>query len=175
MAVSRGTVWSVRHTGVRPAGVCLPLWVAAKIAFLIGPAGCSPDAAISSSLGRPRSDTPAAVLVVRPSPVELGTVSPGGTARTKLWVQNSTGTPRSVTQINTSCPCVSAGPLPLTVAAGGEASLSIAFDSSGEPAFRGGLAVELRGLNASGSELFRNQVTVTVADTLSPGPKPERN
>lgn len=103
-------------------------------------------------------------FIVSPSPVNLGTLSPGQVAEAKLTVRNETARSRSLARIESSCPCVKIGPVVQTLRAGDMESLILIFDASEEPDFRGRLAVNVRGLDDAEMELFSVEVQVCVTE-----------
>lgn len=159
----------LRRTRTRLHALGIAAFLVLGAAVPIGLGGCAPAAPGASSPAA-AAGAPAQVLSVSPDPIDLGTLSPGQMGRAELRVANAGTDPRSVERVETSCPCVSAGPVPLAVAAGGEGRLTVVFDAAEEPNFRGNLAVELRGLDASGAELFRTKVNVGVSDAVPQGP-----
>lgn len=93
----------------------------------------------------------------------LGSIPPGQRAEGTLTLLNPHGEALTVDRVETSCPCVLVSPLPLGVDAGQSATLSVVFDASHDPAFRGALAIELVGRASEGSALFRSHISLTVA------------
>jgi hypothetical protein len=74
-----------------------------------------------------------------------------------------------IDRVEASCACVTAGPLPLRVAPGSGAALTLRFDSSKEPTFRGTLGVEVVGRSADGRVRLTTNVRVSVLDPEGQG------
>ena len=131
---------------------------AISITLTLIPLACGPESRTSASI----SGFP---LAVNPSPLELGTLDPGVIGKTIFKIRNSGAVALTVATIETSCPCISATPTPLRVAPRSAATMSVRFDPSEEPSFRGRLAVELTGKAVDDSVLFRTRVHVEVVDS----------
>lgn len=99
---------------------------------------------------------------VEPGVLDIGVVSPGTKRSAKMVIVNRGTRSLLLMNIESSCPCVKAAGLPVTIPAAGSREIEIIFDSSGEPDFRGGLAVELLGRDAAAGPVFRTKVKVDV-------------
>lgn len=108
------------------------------------------------------------LIVVPPGPISLGALPPGRPARGRLTLKNESAEAISIDRVETSCPCLSVLPLPARVEAGSERSLTVAFDPTAEPDFRGGLAVELTGRGSAGTILFGTRVDLDVTSDHPP-------
>ncbi len=65
-------------------------------------------------------------------------------------------------RVETSCPCLEVGPLPLKIDPANTGELTVRFDPAEEPGFRGRLAIDLTGLAPDGQVAFRTRVCVEV-------------
>ena len=110
---------------------------------------------------------PKTLLTVNPDPVSLGLISAGKSARATLTVTNSGGKRQQITNVRTTCPCVGLVGLPVSIEPGRSVGLTVIFDPTEEPDFRGTLGVGLIGMGATGDELFQTEVNLTVnSDTV---------
>jgi len=113
-------------------------------------------------------------LIAEPSTIELGRLKPGQNASRAISLRNRGSAPVTIERIETSCPCISAKAAPSHVRSGESALLTVNFDASEDPQFRGRLAVECIGLSSSGEPVFRCRVDLSVVgatiadDTASP-------
>ena len=130
-------------------------------------------AAALSSLGSSTSDTappagpPGAAeqrfpLKTSPAPIEFEVLEPGESVQTSLLVRNTQSVALALSRVETSCPCIEIAPVPIEIGPGAQETLTATFDSSSEPDFEGGLAVEITGYLADGRIAFRTQVKVDV-------------
>ncbi len=67
-----------------------------------------------------------------------------------MTVENSSDRVIVIAQVESSCPCVTAIGLPIRIDPGGHDEITLKVDSTQEPEFRGGLAVEMAGLDEGG-------------------------
>ena len=79
-----------------------------------------------------------------------------------------------VERIETSCHCVRVEPMSLSIEPGESTTLTVSFDPSEDPDFRGGLAVEVLGKDRDDDVLFRTRVDLTVR-SASATPPPASN
>jgi hypothetical protein len=139
----------------RPArwALLLPAWLAA----------CAPDArGPVSADGGPR------LLAASPDPIALGSLRPGQGAEGTLGLRNPGDEAVEVASVETSCPCIRASPPALSIAPRGAGSLTLAFDPSDEPGFRGMLSVEVTGWTADRRVAFRTRAELEVAPGSPP-------
>jgi hypothetical protein len=134
-------------------------------AFLALPVtACAPQAvdrqSSSASAEKRQSDSP---VIMVPNPVSLGRLRPGQNARADVTLKNPGREPQTVARIETSCPCIHFSPESVSLEPGETAKLEVTFDPSGEPDFRGGLAVRVSGYDLKGMEQFQGTVELTVA------------
>lgn len=101
-------------------------------------------------------------LIVSPDPIALGTLAPGESARSTVTLRNPTSEAVSVERIETSCPCILVSPTSIVVGSGESSALTIEFDPTDEPEFRGGLSVNVVGKEATGRVALRGRVEVEV-------------
>ncbi len=101
-------------------------------------------------------------LEISPDLVSLGVVGPGQPAQAIIKLRNPGAQPLTVQRVDTSCPCVRAEPESIVVAPGEIKQLRVCFDPSVEPAFQGGLSVNITGLGAEDRLLFRSRVDLDV-------------
>ena len=125
--------------------------------------------AVGYSLQAPPPARPSASarspLIVGPDPIQLGMLAPGRSARLAVSVRNPSVDPVVISRVETSCPCVRATPDRLSLAPGESSKLTLTFDPSGEPGFRGKLAVEYVGRSPDGSAVARGTVHLEVKDS----------
>jgi len=113
--------------------------------------------------------SPTNLLTVKPHPLSLGKLRPHQPASASIHFHNPGRAAVVIGRVETSCDCIRLGPLPLTIGPDGDATLGVTFDPSAEPAFRGGLSVEVAGWNPEGLAVFRTRVLLDVmADTSRP-------
>ncbi len=126
------------------------------LALLSGLA-CSPKIEGSkATAGEPRG------LVVSPDPIVLGVLPDDRPARFHLALSNPGPEAVTIERVESSCPCIRADALPVTVPTGGASRLDLTFDPAEEPGFAGALAVDLTGYGAGGAEVFGAQIRLEV-------------
>ena len=103
--------------------------------------------------------------LIVPASLGLGTVRVGETAEAEFRIVNRSTQSVHVARFESGCPCVGVRPPTITIPAGGEAVAEVVFDSSGEPDFRGELAVRLDAFDIDASPLFHTKVAVGVTDS----------
>ena len=152
-------IFAKRHR----AGVIVGLGFAGAASLVVGYSSqVSPPPARSAASARSR-------LIVGPDPIQLGMLAPGRSARVAVTVRNPGVDPVVISRVETSCPCVRATPDRLSLAPGESSEFTLTFDSTGEPEFRGRLAVEYVGRSPDGSAVVRGTVHLEVKDsTKSP-------
>ena len=104
----------------------------------------------------------AAGVTLAPPRVALGIVPPGAVKTSSVTVHNRTRAPLEVADVESSCPCVRIGPVPLRIDPGRSARMDVTFDPAEEPDFRGALAVEFTGRDASRRKVFGGHVDLEV-------------
>lgn len=109
-----------------------------------------------------KQDSP---LEVRPGLLSLGVLSPGRIGLAEVNLQNRTPFEVVVDHMETSCSCVQITECPVRVPPNGMARMSVKFDPSDEPHFRGGLSVNCVGKGNDGTNLFLIRVTLDVRDS----------
>ena len=134
-------------------------------------AGFRPVVPCGFSFQRPSTPHPISVasppLRVFPETVRLGDLHPGRRALATLLLHKPGRLPVTVVWVATSCPCVTVGPRPVRIAAEASSNLSVSYDSTGEPDFRGRLAVSMTGQRSDGATLFRAGVELQGDDRAS--------
>lgn len=80
-----------------------------------------------------------------PDPVQFGVVVGGQEARQSLALVNWGDQPVMVERIETSCPCLIITPESTCIGPGETATVSVKFNPSAEPDFRGRLAIDVTG------------------------------
>lgn len=100
-------------------------------------------------------------LALSPERLSLGVIAAGQKAQATLGVTNLTQQPVVADRIETSCPCLKVTPSSIRLAPGETTMLTIDFDSSSEPEFRGELGVDVTGY-VDGSVVFRTQTSLRV-------------
>ena len=101
-------------------------------------------------------------LIVAQDPIRLGTLEPGRSVRVAVAVRNRSADPVVISRVETSCPCIRATPDRLSLAPGDSSELTLTFDPSDEPEFRGILAVEYVGRSSDGAAVLRGTVRLEV-------------
>lgn len=94
--------------------------------------------------------------------MSLGTLTTGQRAELPITLRNRTSRPLGIRRVETSCPCLRAEPMSFTVRPGESAEVRLAFDSSQEPDFRGGLSIGVVGYDSAGEAVFRTRVDLDV-------------
>jgi Protein of unknown function (DUF1573) len=128
-------------------------------ALAVATASCSRCGGFKSAGG---SRPPELPLAARPESADLGTLTAGQSGRSELFLFNESGGKVELERVTTSCPCVRVVGTPLSIGPGLTAKLSVAFDPSEDPDFRGSLRVEVKGLNPDGDQVLYAHVTVEV-------------
>lgn len=82
--------------------------------------------------------------------------------RGKLTICNPSNHPWEIVRVETSCPCLNVSPVSLTIEPRSSAILTVAFDPTEEPDFRGRLAVRVKGVDASDTIVFEARVNLEV-------------
>lgn len=108
------------------------------------------------------------VLVLTPDRLSLGIVAADKKSQGILRVTNHGKDSAAVNRIETSCPCLTVTPSSMRLAPGETNTLTVAFDPSAEPDFRGGLAIDVTGYDGGGP-VFRTRTTLTVVSHLEEG------
>ena len=142
------------HSGIAMAVSCfavLALYVGSSTAKKYPP----PDHLASSAVER-------FPLHISPDPVSIGAVSPGRLARASLTLTNFGSKAVTIARVETSCDCLSTGPARVSVGAGGSRTLTLVFDSSTEPSFRGELSIDVKGYDEREMIVFSTDVNVQV-------------
>jgi Protein of unknown function (DUF1573) len=101
-------------------------------------------------------------LEVTPDPISLGTLEPGRSAVAKLTLRNSTSHPVLVSRVQTSCHCLNVAGQPTHIGSGQVADLTVKFDPTDDPDFRGGLSVDVLGHDPTGELVFQTRVRLEV-------------
>ncbi len=65
-------------------------------------------------------------------------------------------------RIEAGCPCIRVEPDSVRIEPGESRPMIVVFDPSGEPDFRGGMAVHLIGRDGRDAEIFKTTVTLHV-------------
>lgn len=107
----------------------------------------------------------AASGLIAPASVDLGTIRAGETARAELRIANRAAKPVRIARFEVSCPCVRIHPAMIEVPAGGEATATIAIDTSEERGFHGDLATPLDALSTDSAVLFRTIAALRVSSS----------
>jgi hypothetical protein len=126
------------------------------------PTGIKPSAAADTSAFEGSATVSAPTLIASLNPASLGVLEPGSTASARLTLRNPNDAPIAVKVIETSCPCVLVTPPVLDVNARNSADVTLTFDPSNEPDFRGGLSIDVVGKASGGAELFRTKLNLEV-------------
>ena len=103
-------------------------------------------------------------LIAGPEPVMLGTLEPGRKARFEATLTNPRPMPVVVDRFETSCPCIRATAENRVIGPGETTGLTIEFDPSHEPGFRGSLTVEYVGKSPEGLTVVRGRVDLEVRE-----------
>ncbi|MGC8639618.1 MAG: hypothetical protein ACP5XB_07035 [Isosphaeraceae bacterium] len=107
----------------------------------------------------------ASLVLTEPHAIRFGALRPGRSAHMRLGlIARQRAASIDVYRITTSCPCVIVEPKSIRIDGKTGAEVSVKFDPATEPDFRGPLAVELKGFDRQGVELFSTQVFVSIAD-----------
>ncbi|MHB1557825.1 MAG: DUF1573 domain-containing protein [Isosphaeraceae bacterium] len=130
---------------------------AIRIPLIPGPISRPPP-----SLKSAESTSKSLLLDVLPNPVELEILGPGQSARREISVRNSSSRPVAVERIDTTCPCIQVSPGSFAVGAGETRFLTVRFDPSHDPEFRGGLSVVVTGFDESERAIFCTRVDLEI-------------
>ena len=106
------------------------------------------------------------LLEISPSQIYFGVLRPGQSARAVMAERNPSSNPLAIDRIETSCPCVKVSPTRVELGPGETKHLTLTFDPSAEPGFRGGLSVDVAGFGYDEIVLFRSRVNVEVSSQL---------
>jgi hypothetical protein len=102
-------------------------------------------------------------LEINPDPVPLGNVAPG-VPRNAIFRLRNRGPQRVVVEsIETSCPCVGVAPHRVCLEPGRDEAMTVTFDPTRDPDFRGSLCVELSGYGTGEKVVFRTRVKLSVS------------
>ncbi len=93
----------------------------------------------------------------------LGVVDPEEIAETWLAVQNTGTETLTLERIETSCPCIRVGDVPVLLEPGEAVQLKVSFNSADDPDFEGGLSVLVVGYLADGRIGCQTRVEVEVS------------
>ncbi len=77
-------------------------------------------------------------------------------------MRNTGSDSAAVVRIETSCPCLRVRPGRVLVGPGESAALTLTFDPTHDPGFRGCLSVSVEGYSAAGNTVFRMRVDLEV-------------
>ncbi len=97
-------------------------------------------------------------LQVSSDPVSLGSLSPGQQATGRITLRNPGQSPVIVERVETSCPCLDFGPLPIEIGPVRTANLIVRFNPAGEPDFLGRLSIEVIGRGPTDLLAFRTRL-----------------
>jgi hypothetical protein len=103
-------------------------------------------------------------LVVKSSPVDLGSLAPGQRASATLRVLNVSGTEVFLADVKTSCPCVHVIAKAEALLPQRATDIQAEFDPSEEPDFRGTLMVDVTGRSKNGVVVLHAYIKVTVKE-----------
>jgi len=108
-------------------------------------------------------------LAISPHPLPLGSLDPGQAAVGYIEVNNPGPEQITVDQVETSCPCLEVFRVPSRIDPGQSRKLTLRFNPTEEPNFRGRLTIEVTGRTAEGRVVFRTRARVEVG-TGTAGP-----
>jgi hypothetical protein len=97
-------------------------------------------------------------LEIIPPTISLGFLNANQPKRATVTLRNPGSEPIRVARIETSCPCIEVGPVPVLIGAGKTTEMVVSFDPSSEPGFRGALSVNIVGRESGGRTLFESHV-----------------
>lgn len=121
-------------------------------------------------------------IEIRPDPISLGTLDPGQSAVAKFTLRNPGSHPVIVARVETSCPCLKVVDQPTSIGPGQAADLTVKFDPTNDPDFRGGLSIDVIGRDPMGRIVFQTRAKIEVGVQLGepaestpdgPGSNPE--
>ena len=69
-------------------------------------------------------------------------------------------------RIETSCPCIGVGPVPIQIGPGETQTLTVKFDPSSDGEYAGKLGVNITGYFSDGTVAFRTRVKIHVSPGL---------
>ncbi len=107
-------------------------------------------------------DRPAFPLEISPRAISLGILSMREGRQTTLSLRNPQSESISVDRIETGCPCIEVGPVPVLLDPGDIREMVVSFDPSSEPDFQGAVSVDIAGCGSGGRVLFRARVDFEV-------------
>lgn len=161
MAESSGA-GAVRPTTFRKALPLLGLLILGIAAACAAPRSYLPLSHLREAKSTGDRSEAGSSISVSPSPLVLGRLIPGQSARSELVLSNRGISPMVVDHIETSCPCVRVvTPTPIYLGPRRAVALAVVFDPTGEDDFRGSLSVHLVGRSGD-REAFRTRVEFTV-------------
>lgn len=99
-------------------------------------------------------------LAVNPDPAVLRVVDSEKTAEAQFAIRNTETTPLTLERIETSCPCIRVGGVPVRLEPGARVELKATFSSSDDPDLQGGLSVVVTGYLADGRVGYQTRVDV---------------
>jgi hypothetical protein len=105
-------------------------------------------------------------LEIDPNPVSLGILEVGQSGERLVSLRNPQSELVYLERISTSCPCIQVTPAPIQVSPRETKNLTVRFDLSTEPDFRGGLSVEITGIGVGEQVLFQSKVDFEVRAAL---------
>lgn len=92
----------------------------------------------------------------------LGELSQGISAKKAVSVHNPGLHTLTVERVDTSCPCLTATPVPMKIGPGETRTLNVNFDPVAEPDYHGALSIEAVGYDRSDRTIFRTHVKLVV-------------
>jgi hypothetical protein len=105
-------------------------------------------------------------LEISPDPISLGTLDPGQSAIAKLTLRNSGPHPVIVSRAQTGCPCLNVAGQTAYIGPGQAVNLTVEFDPTEDPDFRGRLSIDVFGRDQPGKIVFQTHVRLEVRDQL---------
>ena len=130
---------------------------------LLAAVGCDGQGAANPT--PPRSDTavpPSLPLVLSESVLNLGDVPAGGQKQGEFWLTNRTAAPVEVSEIETSCDCLTIDLKNRVLSPGQKVVGKALLDLRREPGFTGTLSIDVTGKGQSGQVVFTLAVKVAV-------------
>ncbi len=97
-------------------------------------------------------------LEIDPDPLSLGELRPGVPAGAQMVLRNPSARPVSVGGIETSCPCLRVRPVSMVIPPGESTVLTVEFDPTNNPDFRGGISITVIGVSEAGEKAFQTCV-----------------
>ena len=134
-------------------------------ALLIAEMGCVPSTGERPSGPSEKSNASLETVgyIVSPDPVSLGKIRPGRAASVDFELHNRTAMRLAVDRIKTSCPCIQVTPRTVRIEPGDSARLTVTYDPTEAPEFRGALSARVDGY-ATERLVFQTQVNLDVLD-----------